>query len=202
MNDQKRRELALQLFEIGAVCFGSYTLKSGIQSPIYLDLRLSISYPRILATIAQVMAEKIQTLSFDLICGVPYTALPFAALISVQNHIPMVLRRKEKKEYGTGRLIEGVFQTNQRCILIEDVITSGASIFETAETLRTSGLIVQDAVVLVDRMQGGVRQLQKQGIRVHSILTIEEFIQVLLRENKVEPSVVKQIQQFIEEHQI
>ena len=201
MEDKIWHDLALQLFDIGAIRFGSFTLKSGIQSPIYLDLRLTVSYPAILDSIAGALYQPIQSLGFDLLCGVPYTALPFATVISVRQAIPMVMRRKEKKEYGTGKIIEGVYQANQRCLIVEDVITSGASVAETADALQSIGLIVQDAVVLVDRMQGGVQALQHRKIDVHPVFSLMQILRILRNAGRIETSVFECIQRFLQENQ-
>jgi orotate phosphoribosyltransferase len=125
-----------QLYELGAIQFGTFTLKSGIVSPFYIDLRLTISSPPLLRAIAQALSKATQGISYDLLCGVPYTALPFATALSLQENIPMLLKRKEKKNYGTGKMVEGIFHTNQTCLVIEDIITSGQSILETVDTLQ------------------------------------------------------------------
>jgi uridine monophosphate synthetase len=135
----QNRTLIHKLYEIGAVKFGSFTLKSGLQSPIYIDLRLTVSYPRLLVAISEALLSQVRGAPFDLICGVPYTALPFATAISIQHNIPMILRRKEKKEYGTGKMLEGVFSKGQKCLVVEDVITSGQSLFETIAALEQEG---------------------------------------------------------------
>lgn len=195
------RSLIHKLFEIGAIKFGTFTLKSGIVSPIYIDLRITISDPRLLASIGSAMHDLVKDRPFDLVCGVPYTALPIATAISLQHNIPMVLRRKEKKEYGTGKLIEGIFQKGQRCLIIEDVITSGKSIFETIEPLQQEGLVVEDIIVLVDREQGGARHLSDKGYRLHAVCTITSIVNVLLEEKKINAATATSVIEFIQKNQ-
>ncbi len=169
--------LSKKLNEIGAIQHGTFTLKSGITSPIYIDLRLLVSHPELLDEIADLLWEKIKNLEFDVICGVPYTALPIATAISIKYGVPMVMRRKEAKGHGTKRLLEGKFEKGQRCLIIEDLITSGTSIFETVEVLENEGLTVTDAVLVLDRQQGGRENLAAKGITAHSLITLSEALE-------------------------
>jgi orotate phosphoribosyltransferase len=195
------RSLIHKLFELGAVKFGTFTLKSGIASPIYIDLRLTISNPKLLVAIGEAIHEAARDCKYDLICGVPYTALPFATAISIEHSVPMVLRRKEKKEYGTGKMIEGIFQKGQRCLVVEDVITSGQSIFETVVPLQQEGLEVEDIAVLVDREQGGRKYIEGKGFRVHSVCTIRSVVDELLQEKKINQATADSVKAFIRTHQ-
>lgn len=195
------RSLIHKLFELGAVKFGTFTLKSGIVSPIYIDLRLTISNPKLLVMIAEALHEAARNCKYDLICGVPYTALPFATAISIQHSVPMVMRRKEKKEHGTGKLIEGIFQEDQRCLIIEDVITSGQSIFETIVPLEQAGLKVEDIAVLVDREQGGKPFIESKGFRVHPVCTITSIVDELLQEKKINQAMADSVREFIRDNQ-
>ncbi len=197
----REKQLIHKLYELGAIQFGSFTLKSGIESPIYLDLRVALSSPKLLVAIAEAMHEKIRGVKGDLLCGVPYTALVLATAISTQHNLPMVMRRKEAKDYGTKKTIEGIFQPGQSCIVVEDVITSGKSIMETIQPLQEVGLFVKDIVVLIDREQGGKKFLESQGFNVHSVCAISDILQELLREKKISASAVKEIHQFIQNHQ-
>jgi orotate phosphoribosyltransferase len=172
--------LAHSLYQIGAVKFGEFVLKSGKNSNIYLDLRQIISHPKVLRLVADTIWEQVTSVKSDLICGVPYTALPIATCISLQQNIPMIMRRKEKKEYGTKQQIEGAFKPGQHCLIIEDVITSGTSILETVDDLEAAGIKITDTVVLVNREQGGKENLQKRNLKLHAALTLSEILHILL----------------------
>ena len=134
-----KKEIALALHEIGAIKFGEFTLKSGIKSPIYIDLRLLISYPKVLKMISKAMIELAEGLEFDVIAGIPYTALPIATAISIEKDWPMVYARKEVKDYGIKKKIEGVFKEGDTALIIDDLITTGGSDYhgldESAETI-------------------------------------------------------------------
>lgn len=179
--------LVHSLYQIGAIKFGEFTLKSGKTSKIYLDLRQIISYPQILRTVSNAIWQKIHTCHLDIICGVPYTALPIASCITLQHNIPMVMRRKEKKDYGTKQRIEGKFKPGQNCVIIEDVITTGGSILETAADLEEAGIKVTDLAVLIDRQQGGKEALEAKNYAVHSVFTMQEILRHLLHSTLLTP---------------
>ncbi|MCF6276907.1 MAG: dihydroorotase [Candidatus Magasanikbacteria bacterium] len=195
--EQQKNKLVSDLFEIGAIKFGGFTLKNGTLSPIYIDLRITVSYPKILMKIADALNELASNTDFDLICGVPYTALPFATAMSIKYNIPMVMRRKEAKKYGTKKIIEGAFESGQTCLIVEDLITSGSSVLETVEPLNDVGLNVTDVVILLDRQQGGRENLEKAGITVKSIFKISELLETLLNQNKISEQKFNEIQNYL-----
>lgn len=195
--------LITKLFEINAIKFGKFTLKSGIESPIYVDLRVIVSYPDILKLVSELMWKVVKNsgVHFDVICGVPYTALPIASCMSVNFNAPMVMRRKEAKSYGTKKLIEGHFEEGQRCLVIEDIVTSGSSVLETVDSLNSVGLKVSDAVVLLDRCQGGSEKLDASGIKLHSLLNLNKTLQVLHSHNKITAGIVDCVKAFLAANQ-
>ena len=189
--------LAEELYHLGVLSFGSFTLKSGIVSPFYLDLRRTVSSPKLLMNVADAIHEAVKSCSYDLVCGVPYTALPFATVFSIRQNTPMILKRKERKQHGTGKMCEGIFHPGQTCLVIEDVITSGQSILETLESLESEGLSVRDIAVLVDREQGGRQVLESKGYQLHSVFTIRQIISHLSEIGKIDAAAASTIFDFI-----
>lgn len=175
------RELVVGLAELNAVQFGDFTLASGKRSRLYIDLRLLVSQPRLLQIAATAYAQVLRgAIHCDRIAGIPYAALPIGTAVSLASGIPLIYTRKERKTHGLGKEIEGHWQPGERVVIIEDVSTSGRSIVRSVEQLRAAGLVVEDAIVLLDRQQGGTENLQKIGIRVQSILDLEEMLDVLV----------------------
>lgn len=185
-------DLIKELLHIEAIKFGEFTLKSGATSPIYIDLRTIVSYPKLLQAVADHMRDKIAQLPFDLICGVPYAALPIATCISLALDKPMVLRRKEAKAHGLKKMIEGVYQSGQRCLIVEDVVTSGGSIVETKVDLEAVGLHVSDAVVFLDRGAP-----ERSDFALHSVLTLTDLFQIVKALNIVAPQQLALFEQYV-----
>ena len=114
------------------------------------------------------------------IAGVPYAALPIGTAVSLTADVPMIYPRKEVKAHGLGKDIEGAWEEGDRVVIIEDLITSGGSTVKSAERLRAAGLVVEHAIVLIDREQGGVENLAAAGITAHSVVKLSEILDILV----------------------
>jgi uridine monophosphate synthetase len=168
--------LADSLLKAGCVKFGQFTLKSGLISPIYIDLRRLVSDPALLAQVAAAYLPELQELGFERLAALPYAALPIATAISLQGGWPMIYPRKESKDYGTRSEIEGVYEAGERVVLIDDLATTGGSKFEAIEKLTAAGLQVEDIVVLIDRQSGAGEALAQAGFRMHAVFTLTQML--------------------------
>ncbi|MBA3073679.1 MAG: orotidine-5'-phosphate decarboxylase [Anaerolineae bacterium] len=168
--------LAEGLLKAGCVQFGNFTLKSGLQSPIYLDLRRLVSMPSLLAEVGIAYSVILKKLHFDRLAALPYAALPMATAISLQNGWPLIYPRKEAKAYGTRAEIEGIYQAGERTVVIDDLATTGESKFEAIEKLKSAGLIVEDVVVLIERQSGATESLAGAGYRLHAVFTLTDLL--------------------------
>ncbi len=189
--------LADALLEAGCIKFGEFTLKSGLISPIYIDLRRIISYPALLRQIGEAYLPLIHDLQFDRLAGLPYAAIPIATAVSLAGDYPMIYPRKEVKSYGTKAEIEGDFKSGETALVIDDLATTGGSKFEAIEKLTGAGLKVTDVVVLVDRQSGARESLAEAGFRLHAVLTISEMLAHWKQTGKVAPDKIAATREFL-----
>ena len=199
---ESKKEFFLECYKLGIIKFGRFTLKSGIESPFYVDLRPLASEPKILKKLANYLLEMLPLDNFDIVCGVPYAALPMATAMSLESYLPLIIKRKEAKAYGTKKLIEGIYEKGQNCLLVEDVITSGKSLVETIEEVENEGIKVSDIVVVLDREQGGKEKLEEKGYKVHSLFNISEVVEILREVNYIDDEEVARIQDFVNGNQV
>ena len=200
--------LAETLWKLGAVQFGSFTLgRTTVNSPVYINLRLLIGHPTALWRAASIIWEEVQALQSmlhpqmersELVAGVPFGGLHIATAFSLHAKIPMVYLHPRPDSLGND--IEGLYHPNQRVLIMDDLLAGGGSILETALQLGEAGLIVGDAVVLLDRQQGGREALRKQGINMVSILTLEVLMNYLMSSGKISEDSYRRTVDFLQTH--
>ncbi len=190
-------ELAEGLLAAGCVRFGQFTLKSGLVSPVYIDLRQLASRPDLLAEVAGAYIPLLKDLRFDRMAALPYAALPIATAISLQSGWPMIYPRKETKTYGTKADIEGEFEPGMRVVVIDDLATTGGSKFEAIEKLASANLEVRDVVVLIDRQSGAAEALSAAGYRLHAVLTLTALLDYWEATERIPADQIKAVRDFL-----
>ena len=195
--DTRLFSIANELLSAGCIKFGEFTLKSGLVSPIYIDLRRIISNPKLLQQVGAAYLPLLEKLQFDRIAGLPYAAIPISTAISLAGNYPMIYPRKEVKEYGTKAQIEGDYHPSETIVVIDDLATTGGSKFEAIEKLTGAGLVVKDVVVLVDRESGAKESLAEAGYIMHTVLTISEMLDHWEETGKVEKEKIEATRKFL-----
>jgi orotate phosphoribosyltransferase len=173
------KEVCKILNKIGALQFGAFKLTSGKISPYYIDLRIVPSFPDSFQKICNFQAnfikQEIGVKSFDRIAGIPIAGIPFASLIAYNLKKPFLYIRKGVRLHGRQRRVEGILTPGDRVLLIDDLITTGLSLRRAAKAVEAEGGVTTDAVVLLDREEGGKENLDKNGIKLHTLLKISEI---------------------------
>jgi orotate phosphoribosyltransferase len=161
------------LLDTGALKFGDFTLTSGQKSPYYVDVKLASTKPYALRALAQGLALFADA---ELLAGMELGAVPLTAALALETGIPYVILRKQAKQHGTGKRIEGTFEPGQRVLLVEDVATTGKTMVESIGLLREAGLVVRRAACVVDREQGAAPALEALGVELRSLVRAQELL--------------------------
>jgi orotate phosphoribosyltransferase len=199
--DQLSDQLVTHLFDSGCIQFGTFTLKSGLTSPIYIDLRLLVSHPSLLGETADIMARVARELEFDRIAAIPYAGLPIGVALALKMDLPLLYPRREVKAHGTRRAVEGFFEPGETVLLVDDLITRGDSKLEAVAPLEAAGLRVKDVLVLIDREQGGRRDLAQHGYRLHAILRLTQILDVLQETTHITPAQYTEVVAYLQASQ-
>lgn len=195
--ENEKTELSQILNRIGAIKFGTFKLTSGRTSPYYIDLRLVPSYPeafkRVCDLYIRLIEKEVGAEGFDRIAGIPTAGMPFASMVAYNLKKPFLYIRPKVKLHGRERRIEGIIMPGNRVLLVDDLITTGVSLRKAAEAIRAEGGLVTDALVLLDREEGGKQRLKKDNINLHYLLTASETANKLYELGTIEEEQLKTI---------
>ena len=191
------KEFATFLYEKKIIRFGDFTLASGKKSPYYIDLRLVPSFPheyrKMIKELQNLIADDVGFENFHSLVSVPTGGLVVAASLATEILKPLIYVRKQAKEHGTGKAVEGVICHDMKLLMIEDVVTSGGSVINAIKSIKEEKMKVTDAYAVVDRMEGATEALQAEGVKLHSLLTIKDIAESLFEQKLISEDVLKQV---------
>ena len=196
------KEFSAFLYEKKIIRFGDFTLASGKKSPYYIDLRLVPSYPiyyrKMIKGLQNIIAEDVGFENFHSLVSVPTGGLVVAASLAIEIVKPIIYVRKEAKEHGTGKAVEGVTCQDMKLLMIEDVVTSGGSVINAIKSIKEEKMKVTDTYAVVDRMEGATEALQAKGVKLHSLLTIKQIAESLFEQKLITEDVLNQVKERIQ----
>jgi uridine monophosphate synthetase len=197
------KQVGILLIKNSAIKFGDYILASGKKSPYYIDLRQTISSPITMDWIGnaltRIVINEIGKDRIDKILGVPTAGVPFATVVSQKLAIPLIYYRQARKEHGVRKKIEGILDRNDRVLIIDDLITTGESVIESAEVVRDQGGVVNELAVLLDREQGGKERLRSSRIEPHVLFKISDAMEWLHTVGLIEDKIFDTVERYIKE---
>ena len=196
------KEFSAFLYEKKIIRFGDFTLASGKKSPYYIDLRLVPSYPieyrRMIKGLENMIAEDVGLENFHSLVSVPTGGLVVAASLAIEIVKPIIYVRKETKEHGTGKSVEGVTCQDMKLLMIEDVVTSGGSVIKAIKSIKEEKMTVTDAYAIVDRMEGATEALLVEDVKLHSLLTIKQIAESLYEQKLITEDLLNQVKERIQ----
>ncbi len=197
-DDQLKTEFLSRLITVECFRTGQFTLKSGLPSPFYVDLRRVSSDIRLLKLAGEAYARMARRIIHDRIAAVPVAALTLGTAAAFATGSPLIYPRIPMKAHGTGNRVEGLYRKGERVLLLDDLITTGKSKIEAIEVLRAEELVVRDLVVLLERGNTGRRDMERTDVRLHSYATIEELVSVGVGTGQLSADDESRVRQFLE----
>jgi|GEM_PF-126710 len=202
--------LAQTLFDIGAVQFGEFTVsESAAKSPIFVNPKKLVSNPMALRVAAKLIEQEVQLAQsmrrarahpFEVVAGIPVGGVMLGIAYSMETSTPMIYPRLQPQ--GTGlRGIEGTYAPGTRALLIDDLVTTGGSIVDTARFMAEHDIVVKDAVVLIDREQGAADQLKHHGFNLISILKLSVMLNHYHTLHLIDEQTYERCISYLREHQ-
>jgi orotate phosphoribosyltransferase len=195
------KEFSTFLYEKKIIRFGDFTLASGKKSSYYVDLRLVPSYPHQFRKMVKYLQDEIikdiGLDKFDSLVSVPTGGLVIASALAVETVKPLIYVRSKPKDYGTSKSVEGKIQEGMKVVMIDDVATTGGSVVNGIKSLKEAKIKVEDAYVIVDRMEGANEALKEEGVTLHSIVNVIQITKSLHEQNLVDDNILQKIKEQI-----
>lgn len=192
------KDFATFLHQNEVIKFGEFTLSSGKESSYYVDLRLVSSYPhqfrKMIKYLQDLISEEIGYENFDTLASVPTGGLVIASALAIETVKPLIYVRTKPKEHGTSKSIEGKIHDGMKVLMIDDVATTGGSVVNSIKLLKEAGIIVTDAYVIINRLEGAEKLLESEGVKMHQLTDILEITNFLHKANLVSDEIFNKIQ--------
>jgi len=195
------KEFATFLHQKKIIKFGEFTLASGKKSSYYVDLRLVPSYPHQFRTMIKYLqnniVESIGLNSFDSLVSVPTGGLIIASALAIEIVKPLIYVRSKPKDYGTSKSVEGQIYEGMKVVMIDDVATTGGSVVNAIKSLKEANITIEDAYVIVNRMEGADEALKELGVKLHSITDVMQITQALHEQKLVDDDILEKVRNQI-----
>lgn len=200
---ESKAVIARAIFQSSAVRFGDFTLASGLKSPYYIDLSRLLTSPPNLKSFLKAAGGEIRSrcnaAKIGRVASIELRGALLLTALSSYIGLPCFVVRKSAKSYGvTGKIVGGEIKSGERFLLFDDVVTDGHSKLDSIHSLEEAGAKVSEVLVVVDREQGGAKNLQDNGYRLDSLLTIHELVSQLLRSKMIPPQVARTVSDYVE----
>ena len=199
------KEFAIFLFKNNIIKFGNFTLSSGKKSSYYIDLRLVPSFPhqfrKMIKNLQKLIIEKIGLDNFDSLVSIPTGGLIIGSALAIETVKPLIYVRNKPKDYGTAKSIEGKISSDMQVMMIDDIATTGTSVLNGIKQLKAEGLLISNACVIINRLEGADKILNSVGVTLHQLTDILEITEILFQEKLINEDILDRIKKQINQNQ-